>query len=487
MFSRYQNIIPYQNLVLINGTNATNNFIIETIHKNLPDAIRQTKKIAHNYAAPTIQQTCAKIFADLQKIPYIADKEPYQDIKLPSALLLFGGDCKSMALFAAAILCNLEIRNGLDYASYDTTTIPSHVYNFAVLQDGSEYPIDRVFCTAPGTEIPYNHKKKFYMIVRTIAGNGNATINGLSLKGLVNTVKQAATTVADGIKQVVPDKIENAVNNAVKTVVNAGATVSLFIPRKAVLGLIALNVRFLATKLREMIDKGGEQRLRNTWANLGGDYTELVGTINSGIKNKGVFGLRDGGIDNQLLLLEFQKRGGNLTRLYKEFNKTGSIQMGIAGEPVSTAALIASATPVLIALIAALNKDGISVPEAAELAAKGAEAYTTMTGTPVNQTLFTLGDSAGKVSQALNPTGAPPAPMLPGSGVKPPVQQPAGGTNASMGPGREGGTSTGAYVNSSGEVVNNTGGGGSSGNEGKSNTMLYIGIAAVALIFILKK
>jgi hypothetical protein len=228
-----------------------------------------------------------------------------------------------------------------------------------------------------------------------------------------------------------------------------------------------------------MIEKGGEQRLRNTWNSLGGEWVELKGAIDSGKKNKGVFGLRDGGAENQALLLAFQRYGGNLTDLYKQFNKTGYIKTGIAGEPVSTAALIASATPVLIALIAALKQDGISVPEAAELAAKGGEAYASMTGTPINETLFT----ANQLVQTVTNTPGAPLPISPG-GVKPPPaqQQPAGGTGASLGPDV---STTNNYR--PGEVyqpgVNPPGY--SFGIPNK--TLLLGGAAALALIFFLKK
>jgi hypothetical protein len=119
---------PNQNITFKVG--ATNFELQRAIEAALPAAVAQTKDLAKKFKGSTEKETCSKIFNFLKNdIQYKVDGDN-QKIKLPSAFLRErSGDCKSYALFTAAILSNLKIPFSFTYASYNPTDkTPEHIY-----------------------------------------------------------------------------------------------------------------------------------------------------------------------------------------------------------------------------------------------------------------------------------------------------------------------------------------------------------------------
>jgi hypothetical protein len=119
---------PNQNITFKVG--ATNFELQRAIEAALPAAVAQTKNLAKSFKGSTEKESCSKIFNFLKNdIQYKVDGDN-QKIKLPSAFLRErSGDCKSFALFTAAILSNLKIPFSFTYASYNPNDkTPEHIY-----------------------------------------------------------------------------------------------------------------------------------------------------------------------------------------------------------------------------------------------------------------------------------------------------------------------------------------------------------------------
>lgn len=129
--------------VITISANGTNQQLQHAIEAAVPAAVTQTKKLALKFKGLTERQTALNIFNFLKtRINYKADGD-HQQVRLPSALLRTRvGDCKSYALFTAAILTNLKIPYRFTYASYDPNNKePEHIY----VTTDSGFIIDAVF------------------------------------------------------------------------------------------------------------------------------------------------------------------------------------------------------------------------------------------------------------------------------------------------------------------------------------------------------
>jgi len=287
--------IPVQGKRKTLHSNASNYQLIQAINKQLPEACKQTKSIAKQFKGKSIDQTILNIFNYLKTIKYTPDTERLQIICLPSVFIREGGDCKSFALFTAAILTNLNIPNALKYAGYENNKIVSHVYNIVYLKN-SYVPIDAVFTNIAGTEKKYTNSK-IYEIMEV------QTIQGFSIK---NAVKQVSTAV----KKVIPDKVETFVQNKI---IQPAKVISLQPSRTAFRALVELNFSHLASKMNEARYKGREGNIKQTWESLGGNFNDLVKSIDIGKNRKGIFGYWSSeNINNLNAINTFKKLGGNM-------------------------------------------------------------------------------------------------------------------------------------------------------------------------------
>ncbi len=125
---------------------AGNRDIIKTIEKAFPGATEQTKNIANNFRGKNTLDTSSNIWYWLKSnIDFKKDNDYYQVVKYPSKLLSDKfSDCKSLALFTAAILKNLNIPFVFRYINQDGDNIPKHVYVVAIDETGEPVYIDAV-------------------------------------------------------------------------------------------------------------------------------------------------------------------------------------------------------------------------------------------------------------------------------------------------------------------------------------------------------
>lgn len=335
-------------------------------------------KIFLNFSSGNTRQLCDRLFNFLKKnITYKVEPEARQTIKSPAAILKAGeGDCKHYASFAAGILdafcrAGKKINWKYCFASYDVfNSEPEHV--FVIINDkGNEIWID----PTPGadkvkpvwtikktvktqnekmalykisgienvgysdllTDEDYIKNPAFYNSIILLMNYGilknNGTINNeklVQLKG--NVSENQYTEIINAMKNL---NHSGAVSGFFDTVWRGVKKVTLAVPRIAYLSLVNLNVRGWATKLhRAVYNEDGtytkyKESIKKLWQDrLGGDWTKLENTINKGWKKKAILG---------------------------SLNSVGAAE---AAAWVATAsAIIAAITPLVEAILKALNKN----------------------------------------------------------------------------------------------------------------------------------
>ncbi len=119
----------FQGIDVTYKSRADNKDIRDLLFSLVPEARAQMVKMSKQFRGRNEEETCRKIFDYIKaNFQYSADGKE-QVIKLPSALLKYKvGDCKSYALFTAAILENLKIPYKFVFTSYNSNPIPGHVY-----------------------------------------------------------------------------------------------------------------------------------------------------------------------------------------------------------------------------------------------------------------------------------------------------------------------------------------------------------------------
>lgn len=138
----------------------------------------------------------------------------------------------------------------------------------------------------------------------------NPAMSGLSgMSGLFQNIKKGVTQAAQQVKEVVKNPggaAQNVINQVkdklnlpqnvldfIQNVIDTGKEVTLFIPRKAFMALVAINFRALGTNLQKALQIPEQRnRLQQVWeGDFGGDFQNLINVINNGAKNKMLFGL----------------------------------------------------------------------------------------------------------------------------------------------------------------------------------------------------
>lgn len=258
---------PGQNITV--KTAATNEQLQRALEAALPGAVAQTKDIAPKFKGGTDSETCKKIF-DYLKTQVRYDKDGFtQKIKFPSALMRErSGDCKSYALFTAAILKNLGIPFRWTYASYTPgVKVPGHVY----ITTDSGCIIDAVWGKFNSEKKPFN---KFYksMNISYISGCEPA-VGAIALPKIGAGLKKAATTVTSG-----------AAASALKTA-------SLAPGRNLFRVIVQNNLDGIASKLAKM----NQAQILDLWKKVGGEPGKIAADIRKGsakpAKKLGLLGL----------------------------------------------------------------------------------------------------------------------------------------------------------------------------------------------------
>lgn len=321
-----------------------NRDIIKTINKNFSKSVSETKKIAPYFKGKTPDETCINIWNFLKKqIQYVKDPDGYQLIKTPKRFLKEKtGDCKSYSLISAGILKNIYPQADvfLRYSSYNSNKIPSHVYTILNLNNKS-YICDGVY-NKPLSEKKYKHKEDYKMKIYTLSGydENDPEIEGWfsdAIKSVKNVVTKTTSAVTSAIKdplKAIKDakkSITDVGKDAIKSVTSGAKKVYLAPYRGAFLGLVAINVKNLARKLKEANERD-PARIKQFWEKWGGDYNQLVKTFNDGAKKKMI----------------------GYVPLDEYYNNPRHEYIG--AEPVSTATLIATSAPVVIAVVKLLKE-----------------------------------------------------------------------------------------------------------------------------------
>ncbi len=337
---------------IVNKRNAINADIITALESNYKTAFNQCREFAKTLQGATNEDTARNIFNFIKKnVKYVRDANETQNIKLPSRFIADGtGDCKSYSLFTAGCLGALNMPVKFVYASYMASdATPTHVYVETKNDDGSPVIIDAVYGIF-NAEKKAEHKIKHAMNVQTLAGIGDLYLQRLEAirRGKPGTIcanlaSREITRLQGGTVDPLNDvqranyanvlakyyKSGNSIcaqllrkeAQAINGIGKAGkgkkklqlfskATKKLVLSpgRNAYLALIALNVHKLATNLARVDVK----QLREKWEKLGGNFEKLQNAINKGKAKKSI--------------------------------------LGIGFEPTSTAAALAAAAPVIIAM-----------------------------------------------------------------------------------------------------------------------------------------
>jgi hypothetical protein len=285
---------------------ADNKDIRDLLFSLVPQARAQMAKMAKSFRGRNEEETCKKIFDYIvANFSYVADRKE-QVIKLPSALLKYKvGDCKSYALFTAAILQNLKIPYKFVFTSYNSNPIPGHVY---VTTDGGCI-IDAVYGKFNQEKTP-TYKYTQNMNVRYMAGIGSCDNYG-SYGGRRRGVGATNGTGISGGKPV--------------------RKIALAPGRGLFLGIVKANLDGFATKLQKV----NPDKLKKNWENVGGNYSKLVNAIKVGAGKPA-------------------KKLGFLGRLRKRLREQGGVNgIGAANDSQVQAAIIATASALAVAIPAA--------------------------------------------------------------------------------------------------------------------------------------
>ena len=286
---------------------ADNKDIRDLLFSLVPQARAQMSKMAKSFRGRNEEETCKKIFDYIvANFSYVADRKE-QVIKLPSALLKYKvGDCKSYALFTAAILENLKIPYKFVFTSYNSNPIPGHVY---VTTDGGCI-IDAVYGKFNQEKTP-TFKYVQGMNVRYMAGMGSCDNYG----NYGNRRRGVGGTGISGGKPV--------------------RKIALAPGRGLFLGIVKANLDGFATKLQKV----NPDKLKKNWENVGGNYSKLVEAIRKGAGKPA-------------------KRLGFLGLLRKRIKQQGGVNgIGAANDQAVQAAIVSAAT----ALGAAIGGVGAGV------------------------------------------------------------------------------------------------------------------------------
>jgi hypothetical protein len=126
-------------------------------------------------------------------------------------------------------------------------------------------------------------------------------------------------------------EIGNWLHDAVQVVADGIVKITGTIPRNAFLALVGLNIFHMADHLQQSINDGEWDAIKRKWEDLGGNPDKLFNTIQKGTKLPGI----------------------------EDPNQTVDATIG---EPMTVAAIITAAAPIIAAMLTFLNKDGKLTP-----------------------------------------------------------------------------------------------------------------------------
>jgi hypothetical protein len=350
--------------------------IIEALVNITPKAIQNVKPSINKLVKIT-GNACkdAKNIAKYirKNVTYKADGYENQNIQLPGRLINGTkiGDCKSFSLLFCSMMKAAGHKAGYRFASYRKNKIPTHVYNWVLDNEKNFYTFDT--CVKTLKESP-RHTYIKDMDVNYLTGSPeNYYINGKA--------EREARKAARKEKREERKKSGKGFFQGAKKIALSG-------PRTAFRGLVALNVRGLATRLNKALAKD-RKKVEDLWKRLGGKMDKLEQSINTGKNKKPLLGAG---------------KGVNGIYGYEYINEETEPHLGVAIETV-----IASASAILIPVVKLLKDIGIGKEEAGgeEIITPEEEAEAEQSGNKITDPNFTAADDENKSS-----TGFSPSPLL---------------------------------------------------------------------------
>ena len=317
---------------------------------------------------------------------YIKDGLLEQNILTPGALMtLKRGDCKSFALFIAAVLSAWQYKNGLRFAGYNGAGQPTHVYNFVLTNENKIYTLDACL---PGLIESPNATLIEDMQVNHIAGV--PVLNEIST-GIYGRAERRARREdrRERRQERREDRRERRQERREegRGFFQGAKKIALAPARGAFLLILKANFRGLASKLA----KAPAEKLAGFWGKLGGDKNKLNAAINDGKGKKPLLGMGEGPngepvYNVQLTRSKYFNDAERAERLERRRGRRGArgnysrrptfaMDASYIGvDPVTTAA--ASSAPIIIAAVKFLKDLGIEpgdVLDAVKKIAPGAE------------------------------------------------------------------------------------------------------------------
>ena len=299
------------------------NDLAKAIAKSHYENLKFAKKIAHLFKGDSDQETCENIWNFLKKyIPYSIEPATKQATKtlprmLDDARNGIGSDCKMMSVLTGTLLQQNNIFFKYRLAGY-STNYPQHIYCVT-----DHYKIDGV--------LPYfNHEKKPYKYKKDMALYTMSGVDQIGKWTPKTKLGKKIRKATDKIQERGED-VKRAAKQLAKEAVKDMKIVGAAIPRNAFIGLVRLNARGLANKLKKLneVNSSGLEKL---WVKtFGGQLSALTKAIEIGSQKKPLLGSK---------------------------KMSGVDQIGF--DPVTdTAALITASAPILIAALNLLKKSDI--------------------------------------------------------------------------------------------------------------------------------
>lgn len=201
--------------------------IIDTIMMADKEAYKSTINLAKKLKGSSVYESAKNIFGFVfTNIKYKLDPFGKQNIKSPSQTYYTGfADCKSLSIFSASLLKNLNIPYKYRFASYkEGSKEPTHVYIIAIDELGNEIIIDTVWKKF-NSEKPYKYKKDMTQI-SYISGIDNPEIGRFQIRkpAFVKNITKQTTSIVKPVSE----RFQKVASNPISTIKQA----PVFIPIK---------------------------------------------------------------------------------------------------------------------------------------------------------------------------------------------------------------------------------------------------------------
>jgi hypothetical protein len=342
--------------------NADTRDIINALARILPAATKQAEQFTFLRKTGNPINDALTVGRYVQNnFTYIKDGLLEQNIKTPGAMLATKtGDCKSFALFIAAVLSAWNYKNGLRFAGYNGSGQPTHVYNFILTNENKMFTLDSCL---PGLQESPNATLIEDMQVNHIAGV--PVLNEIST-GIYGRAERRARR-----QQRREDRQERRQERREegRGFFQGAKKIALAPARGAFLLVLKANFRGLASRLA----KAPAEKLAGFWGKLGGDKNKLNAAINDGKGKKPLLGMGEGPngepvYNVQLTRSKYYTDAERAERLERRRKRSGArgnrrrqtfaMDANYIGiDPVTTAA--ATGAPIIIAAVKFLKDLGI--------------------------------------------------------------------------------------------------------------------------------